>query len=55
MGIVEKLENGQREKPITHPGKTVDMRKCGSNVARFATFPREGQNSEFLCELPQFF
>lgn len=55
VGIVEELENGQREKPITHLGKTADMRKCESNVARFATFSKEGQNSEFLGELPQFF
>lgn len=55
MGIVEKLENSQRKKPITHPGRIADMRKCGSNVARCAAFPREGPNLEFLCELPQFF
>lgn len=47
-----KIENGQREQLIPHPGKIVHTRKCGSNVARSATFPREGPNSEFWCELP---
>lgn len=49
-----EMENGQREEPILHPGKTAEMRKRGPNVARSVTFPREGPNSEFLYELSQF-
>lgn len=54
MGITEKLKNGRREKPITHPGKIADMRKCGSSVARSATFPKEGPNSDFYVNDPIF-
>lgn len=44
---MEKLKNGWWEKPITHPGKIADMRKCGSSVTRSATFPKEGPNTDF--------
>ena len=43
MGIMEKLKNDRREKPITHPGKIADKRKCGSSVARSATFQKKAQ------------
>lgn len=52
VGIMEKLKNDRREKPITHPGKIADKRKCGSSVARSATFPKEGPNSDFYVNDP---
>lgn len=48
------MENSQREQPIPHPGKIMDVRKCGSNVARLQLFQEKAEIQNFHVDYPKF-
>lgn len=43
----EEMENGQREQHIPHPGKIVDMRKCGPMLLDMQLFQEKAEIHNF--------